>query len=622
MCGIVGQVNRHTPVDADALARARDRLAHRGPDDAGLWLSDDRRTGLGHRRLSIIDLSPAGHQPMVSPCGRYAIVFNGEVYNYLELRRELEQQGRHFTGSGDTEVVLTAFLAWGRECLSRFNGMFALAIFDKGSATQPQRLIFAKDRAGKKPFYYRHDADGIAFGSELKTLDTSAGMDPQALNHYLALGYVPGDLCIAKGIHKLPAAHAAEYVVETGHLQVWRYWSLPAYRPCATDDPQALADEAQALLLDAVRVRLRSDVPVGVLLSGGLDSSLVAACAAQASGKPIKTFTISFPGTRYDEASHALLVARHFGTDHHVLELPTPTLSALDDLAPLVDEPIADSSLIPSFLVSRMTARHVKVALGGDGGDELFGGYSDYPTALNDARRWGWVPAAALRLAADAASLLPAGIRGRNRLAALRGGPYQSLVWGSPYFDRGLRQRILSRDMFAGLGDGYESPELFRLSLFQAGVDPVDSMTRTHFGSILPDDFMVKVDRASMAVALELRAPMLDVRLVEFAFGRVPSRWKVEGNATRRLQKLLAQRLLPPALDVQRKQGFSIPLNEWLRTSRCAELQQIRGALPDCIDPREVDRLIAGHIQGRANGGRLFALMMLALACSNLGWRT
>lgn len=367
MCGIVGQANRHTPVDADALARARDRLAHRGPDDAGLWLSDDRRTGLGHRRLSIIDLSSAGHQPMVSPCGRYVIVFNGEVYNYLELRRELEQQGRHFTGSGDTEVVLTAFVAWGRECLSRFNGMFALAIFDKGSATQPQRLIFARDRAGKKPFYYRHDADGIAFGSELKTLNTGAGLDPQALNHYLALGYVPGDLCIAKGIHKLPAAHAAEYVVETGQLQVWRYWSLPAHRPGATDDPQALADEAQALLLDAVRVRLRSDVPVGVLLSGGLDSSLVAACATQASGKPIKTFTISFPGTPYDEAAHALLVARHFGTDHHVLELPMPTLSALDDLAPLVDEPIADSSLIPSFLVSRMTARHVKVALGGTG---------------------------------------------------------------------------------------------------------------------------------------------------------------------------------------------------------------------------------------------------------------
>ena len=210
--------------------------------------------------------------------------------------------------------------------------------------------------------------------------------------------------------------------------------------------------------------------------------------------------------------------------------------------------------------------------------------------------------------------------RGRNRLAALHGGPLQSLVWGSPYFDRGLRHRILRPDAVAALGEGYQAPEHFRLGLFLAGRDPVDAMTRTHFGSILPDDFMVKVDRASMAVALELRAPLLDVRLVEFAFGRVPSAWKVQGTESRRLQKLLARRLLPPALDVHRKQGFSIPLNEWLRASRCAELQSLRPCLPDCIDPREVDRLIAGHLQGRANGGRLFALQMLALASRNLGW--
>ena len=620
MCGIVGQANRHAPVDPEALARARDRIAHRGPDDAGLWLSADARIGLGHRRLSIIDLSAAGHQPMASPCGRYVIVFNGEVYNYLELRRELEQLGRRFSGSGDTEVVLTAFAHWGRDCLARLNGMFALAILDQGSATQPRRLFFARDRAGKKPFYYQHDAQGLRFGSELKTLDTRAGLDPQALNHYLALGYVPADLCLVRGVHKLPPAHAGEYLPDTGELTIRRYWSLPALAADAGVDPEALADEAQALLLDAVRIRLRSDVPVGVLLSGGLDSSLVAACAAQAAGKQIKTFTISFPGTRYDEASHAQLVARHFATEHHVLELPSPTLSALDGLAPLIDEPIADSSLIPSFLVSQMTVRHVKVALGGDGGDELFGGYSDYPTALQDAQRWGWVPPAALRVAADAAACLPAGVRGRNRLAALRGGPLQSLVWGSPYFDRGLRRRILRPDAVAGLGTGYEAPEQFRLGLFLAGRDPVDCMTRTHFGSILPDDFMVKVDRASMAVALELRAPLLDVRLVEFAFGRLPSAWKVQGAETRRLQKLLARRLLPPALDVNRKQGFSIPLNEWLRASGCAELQQLRPFLPECIDPREVDRLIAGHQQGRANGGRLFALLMLALAARNLGW--
>ncbi|MFO1190736.1 MAG: asparagine synthase (glutamine-hydrolyzing) [Rhodoferax sp.] len=620
MCGIVGQVSRQGPVDPEALARARDRIAHRGPDDAGLWRSADGCVGLGHRRLSIIDLSATGHQPMVSPCGRYVVVFNGEVYNYLELRQELERLGCRFSGSGDTEVVLTAFTHWGPDCLARFNGMFALAILDQGTESSPRRLFLARDRVGKKPLYYQHDAQGLRFGSELKTLDTGAGLDLQALNHYLALGYVPADRCLARGVHKLPPAHAAEYLPGTGVLRVWRYWSLPALQAAAGADPQALADEAQALLLDAVRIRLRSDVPVGVLLSGGLDSSLVAACAAQAAGRTIKTFTISFPGTRYDEASHALQVARHFATDHHVLELPQPTLSALDGLAPLIDEPIADSSLIPSYLVSQLTVRHVKVALGGDGGDELFGGYSDYTTALQDAARWGGVPMAAMRAVADAAAWLPAGVRGRNRLAALRGGPLQSLVWGSPYFDRGLRQRILGGDARAALGADYEAPEQFRLGLFLSGRDPVDSMTRTHFGSILPDDFMVKVDRASMAVALELRAPLLDVRLVEFAFGRLPSAWKVQGTDSRRLQKLLARRLLPPSLDLNRKQGFSIPLNEWLRSSRCAELQQLRTSLPGCIDQREVDRLIAGHQQGRANGGRLFALMMLALAARNLGW--
>ena len=620
MCAIVGQSNRYEPVDAVALTRARDQLAHRGPDDAGLWLSADGRTGLGHRRLSIIDLSLAGHQPMMSPCGRYAIVFNGEVYNYLELRHELERLGRTFIGSGDTEVVLTSFVEWGMACLSRFNGMFALAIFDAGTATEPQRLIFARDRVGKKPFYYRHDAKGIAFGSELKSLGSQAGMDVRALNFYLALGYVPGALCMAKGVAKLPAAHAAEYRTDTGQLQIWKYWSLPAYAPERTCDSQSLTDEAEALLFDAVRIRLRSDVPVGVLLSGGLDSSLIAACAARASNQAIKTFTISFPGTPYDESSYADIVARHFATEHHVLELPTPTLSALFDLAPLVDEPIADSSIIPSFLVSRMTAQHVKVALGGDGGDELFGGYSDYPMAMRDARRWGWLAPSVFRGAAHVVRRLPAGIRGRNRVAALRGGPYQSLVWGSPYFDGGLRQRILDPDTAARLGSDFEAPELSLLSLFEKGVNPVDSMTRAHFGSILPDDFMVKVDRASMAVALELRAPMLDVRLVEFAFGRVPSQWKVQGAKTRRLQKLVGQRMLPAGLDLNRKQGFAIPLNEWLRTSRAAELEQLRAYLPACINQREVGNLIAGHMQGRANGGRLFALLMLALASRNMGW--
>ena len=258
------------------------------------------------------------------------------------------------------------------------------------------------------------------------------------------------------------------------------------------------------------------------------------------------------------------------------------------------------------------------MALGGDGGDELFGGYNDYPASLADQQRLGWLPQSALAFAAHAASLLPAGVRGRNRIASLRGGPLQQMIWGRPYFDIALRQRILSRDALAALGAELDAPERFLLGLFETGSDAVDRMTRTHFGSVLPDDFLVKVDRMSMAVSLEMRAPLLDYRLVEFAFGRIPSAWKVKGRETRRVQKILASRWLPPELDVQRKQGFSIPLNEWLRASDNVELKRLRSHLPACINQDEVDGLLAGHAKGRANGGRLFALLMLAMAMNNL----
>ncbi len=620
MCGIVGEIRLKEAINEREFSIMRDRLSHRGPDGKGNWFDASGRVALGHRRLAILDLTPTGQQPMKSSCGRYVIVFNGEIYNFLELRVELEREGCQFVGSGDTEVILAAYATWGKACLSRFNGMFAFAIYDQGTASEPKRLFLARDRVGKKPLYYRHAATSFSFASELKALDTSAGIDPQALNYYLALGYIPGELCIAKGIAKLAPAHAAEYFPDSGEFDIWRYWSLPAYAPDNRLDIEALVDETEQLLHDAVRLRLRSDVPVGILLSGGLDSSLVAACAAHASTAPVDTFTIAFPGTRYDESAYANIVARHFSTRHHVLELPSPSLSALDDFAPLIDEPLADSSIIPSFLVSRLTRQHVKVALGGDGGDELFGGYTDYQVAMQDSQRLGWLPSPLFGAAASLARRLPAGVRGRNRIAALRGGAFQSLVWGSPYFDVGLRHRILDKSFTDMLGTNDEAPELWKLGLFDRGVDAVDSMTRTHFGSILPDDFMVKVDRTSMAVGLETRAPLLDFRLVELAFSRIPSACKVNGQHSRILQKRLAQRLLPAELDVERKQGFSIPLNEWLRASSGAELEQVRDFLPASINQREVDGLLAGHRQGRANGGRLFALLMLALSCNNLGW--
>ncbi len=619
MCGILGFIST-SPMPIEAFITLRNRLTHRGPDDTGVWQSVDGTILLAHRRLSILDLTSAGHQPMLSKCGRFVIVFNGEVYNYLELKDELEVQGHSFNGHSDTEVILAAYRHWGNNCLNRFNGMFSFAIWDKGTSNIQPSLFLARDRAGKKPLYYAHKGRKLAFASELKAIpsDMIAGIDPQSLNHYLALGYVPASLCLARGVNKLPPAHAAHFFPASGKLKVWRWWRLPTHKPDALAEPESMIDEAEALLREAVRLRMRSDVPVGVLLSGGLDSSLIVACAAQSMSRPIKTFTMGLPGSILDETAYADIVSKHFGTEHHVLELSQPSLDILDEIAPFIDEPIADSSLIPAYMVSKLTARYVKVALGGDGGDELFGGYSDYTTAFADYARFGWLPERIFRLSAALARQLPTGTPGRNRLSALRGGPFQSLVWGSPYFDATARRRILTPDVVAALGADFMAPELFRYNLFLTGSDSVDSMTRTHFGSILPDDFLVKVDRTSMAVSLEMRAPFLDNTLVEFAFGRLPSELKVFGTEGRRLEKMLGKRLLPPALDIDRKQGFSIPLNEWLRGSDAGRLDDIQGQLTSWISNKELNKLKTGHFAGRANGSRLFCLIMLDIFRRNM----
>jgi asparagine synthase (glutamine-hydrolysing) len=618
MCGIYGLIRRDGVVDGVRLARQRDLLTHRGPNDAGSWVSPDGRIGLAHRRLSILDLTAAGHQPMASRDGRFTIVFNGEIYNHHEIRAELQKAGCAFYTATDTEALLNAYIAWGEACLARLNGMFAFAIYDVGSASTSPTLFLARDRAGKKPLYYAFDGHRLEFASELKAISQHGGLSIHALNCYLALGYVPHELCIVDGVKKLPPAHAARLDLSTFEFKVWRYWSLPANRPEPGVEGESLADVAGKLIEEATRLRLEADVPVGVLLSGGLDSSLVVAAAAHVSAAPVRTFTITLPGSALDESVHARQVARYFGTEHHELALDNTGLDALDDIAPFIDEPIADSSLIPTFLVSRLTRQHVTVALGGDGGDEVFGGYNDYPASLAAQHRLGWLPKSALMFAAQAASCLPAGVRGRNRIAALRGGPLQQIIWGRPYFDIALRQRVFSRDAIDVLGERLDAPERFLLGLYETGSDAVDRMTRTHFGGVLPDDFLVKVDRMSMAVSLEMRAPLLDHRLVEFAFGRIPSEWKVKGHETRRVQKILAARWLPPELDVQRKQGFSIPLNDWMRTSNGSELRRVRDWLPSCINQDEVDGLLAGHAKGRANGGRLFALLMLAIAMKNL----
>ncbi|MNR82131.1 Asparagine synthetase [glutamine-hydrolyzing] 1 [compost metagenome] len=613
MCGILGLIGLPS---VDLYSRLG-RLRHRGPDARGVWRTPDNRIQLGHTRLSILDLSPTGAQPMASSCGRYVVTFNGEIYNHREIRADLEQQGISFQSTSDTEVLLQAYIRWGDNFLKRLNGMFAFALLDQGDGQQKPSLLLARDRIGKKPLYYSHQGHQFQFASEPKALDLGGEIDLNALNYYLALGYIPSELCFWKGVKKLPPAHAARLDLDDCQVHVWRYWELPSHAP-ESFSSEEIADRAEALFMDAVRIRMVADVPVGVFLSGGMDSSLVVAAAAQQSAQPVKTFTIAAASGKYDESPYAKLVAEHFRTDHHVLEISQPTVATLEEMAPFLDEPLADSSQIPTYLVSKLTRQHVTVALGGDGGDELFGGYSHYQQALQDQAWFGRLPQTLVRLAAEGAALLPAGIKGRNRIASLRHGPIQGMIWGTSYFDATLRKRLLSTEGLEFLDGPLEAPELWKQAIWSTAVNPVDKMTRLDFATILPDAYMVKVDRASMMNGLEGRSPFLDYRLAEFAFAQIPDEWKVTRHETRRIQRILARRMLPTQLPLNRKQGFSIPIDAIFRQDWLEPLKEYMEFLPDIINRNEVQSLLRGHLQGRANGGRLFALLMLAIALKNV----
>ena len=603
VCGIVGIVERDgARVDADLLGRAITTLRHRGPDDEGTWISPDGRVGLAHRRLAIIDLSPGGHQPMSAAGGRLQVTFHGEIYNYRSLRAELGARGHAFHTSSDTEVLLAAYREWGTACVERLRGMFALALYD-GDA---RRLFLARDRAGEKPLFYCHQDGRLAAASELKALlslpSVPRRLDPRALDHYLAYGYVPGELCLLAGIRKLPPAHAAVYDLDRDHLALSRYWTLPERSPAPPASEDALVEELEALLAESVREQMVADVPVGILLSGGLDSSLVTAMAHRAGTAAPRTFTITFPGhAGGDEGPHARKVARHFGTEHTELAAPPATVSLLPELARQFDEPIADSSMVPTFLVSRLIREHARVALGGDGGDELFGGYPHYGWLAWQERLRPLLPRPLRAAAGVLAARTPPGLAGRNHLIGFTNGTERSVAHVNLYFDASSRDRLL-----APLGGATPAPEA--LNSFAERAMYLD--TRYY----LPDDILVKVDRASMLTSLEVRAPFLDHRLVEFAFGRVPDHLRATARGRKVLPRRLARRLLPSDLDLERKQGFSLPLASWFRGEwgRFAE-EVLEGADPALFHAPFLRGLVAGQRRGRRNSHRLFALTLFEL---------
>ena len=613
MCGIAGIASHSSQPDRTWLPVARDTLIHRGPDDAGEWWSKDGRVGLAHRRLSILDLSPAGHQPMHLSERGLSLVFNGEIYNFKDLRSELEQRGYRFRSHSDTEVLLAAYDAWATECLGRLNGMFAFALYD----APRQRLFLARDRAGEKPLFY-HLADGtLHFASELKALMAQPTLprriDPESLDCCLAMGFVPGDRCILKGFHKLPPAHALTFDLSQGTARVWRYWQLPELEPRAATgavDEAALLDELEALLEDAVGRQLVADVPVGVLLSGGVDSSLVTAMAVRRS-RQVRTFSIGFPGHgALDETAHARLIARHFGTEHTELVAEPINADLIPRLARQFDEPMVDSSMIPTWLVSHLVRQHCAVGLGGDGGDELFGGYSHYSRLLWIQRHLGRIPGPLRRLTAHAAErLLPIGLKGRNYLQALDVDLRRCLPLLASYFDATTRRKLM-----AAYPGHRLVAEAIRRERVSRQADLLQRATRMDFSGYLAEDILVKVDRTSMLNSLEVRAPLLDYRLIEFAFGKVPSHLKATTKEKKILLKRLAARVLPPEFDRQRKQGFSIPLAQWLKAGPFRELFWEVLSDPDCFfDRRSVQGLLRGQDRGFRNGERLFALVQFEL---------
>ena len=612
MCGIVG-VAGNVRIATESLLAMRDSLQHRGPDDAGIWWSEDRGVGLGHRRLAIIDLSAAGRQPMTDISGSLQIVFNGEIYNYQELRKELEGLGRRFQTATDTEVILEAYLTWGSDCLPRLNGMFAFALYD----ARQRRLLLARDPAGEKPLFYRVDAGTLVFASELKALlaDPSCPreLDADALDAYLAFGYVPGEHCLLRGIHKLPQGHALTFDVRSGASRTWAYWVLPPHESSAATDDELL-DELEHLLADSVRLRLIADVPVGVMLSGGVDSSLVAAMAARVSSGRIKTFNISFPGYgAFDESPYARAVARHFGAEHVELAAEPATVDLLPELARQYDEPIADSSMVPTYLVSRLIRQHATVALGGDGGDELFGGYYQHSWVQQQNRIGDWLPRPAQRAARSAVTrLMPVGAKGRNYLLGLTAGHPFNIVQFNVIFDADARQRLL-----APLGARRPAPggpETYKAALCLDRATPLQQATALDFRTYLPDDILTKVDRASMLCSLEVRAPFLDTRLIDLAFRRIPDRLRATARERKILLRRLAERVLPSGLDLTRKQGFVMPLDKWFKGDWGRFIEAVLTSPESTLFDREVVRqLLTGQRVGFSNTYRLFALTMLEL---------
>ncbi|RJF93637.1 asparagine synthase (glutamine-hydrolyzing) [Sphingomonas cavernae] len=620
MCGIAGFFDPSSSSGISAmLAAMTDVIAHRGPDDTGAWIDPAAQLALGHRRLSIIDLSPAGHQPMISATKRYVIVYNGEIYNHSALRAELEAMGAapRWKGHSDTEVMLAAFERWGVEgALSRFNGMFAFALWDR----ELRALYLARDRMGEKPLYYGQGKGAFLFASELKAIAAHPAFEPvvdqAALALFMRHSYVPAPHSIWRGIRKLPAAH---YIVVRDNgasvsdpICYWNFTDIAMSGVASPrDDHPGLVDELEALLCNAVAQRMEADVPLGAFLSGGIDSSTIVALMQSVSSRPVRTFSIGFDDGRFDEAPYARAVAEHLGTDHCEMYVTAgDALAVIPQLPTIWDEPFADPSQIPTYLVSKLTRNHVTVSLSGDGGDELFAGYARYHRATRVRQSLGHIPLS-LRsmvgrslqdgllqgMVGAAERVLPQHLRRlapADRLSKL-GSLFRADSNGAFYRDFmsiGKPTGLLATD--AHVESQVDAPPLF--------TDLRQQMMYLDTLIYLPDDILAKVDRASMAVSLEARVPFLDHRVVEFAW-RLPMSAKVKDGRGKHILRQVLHRHIPEALVDRPKKGFGLPLADWLSgpLSEWAEalLEPHRLREEGFFDADQVSRIWSEHRSGK-----------------------
>jgi asparagine synthase (glutamine-hydrolysing) len=614
MCGILGLLSPSAQQRRSEFIRARDLMEHRGPDDAGLYTEPG--VLLGFRRLSILDLSPAGHQPMTSADGRVTLVFNGEIYNFRVLRQRLAQS-HEFHSETDSEVILNGYLEWGWPgLLRRLDGMFAFSLWD----AQERILYAARDRAGKKPFFYAERPDGLIFSSTLNAVASllpSSEVDPQGLDAYLTYQALPTPLTMLKGVHQLPPAHALRYDVQSHSLHVERYWDLDFEPKLSLPEDQVL-DQLDALLRAAVRKRLVSDVPLGAFLSGGVDSSLVVSLMAQEQQSPVEAVVMGFDDAAFDERPYARAVAQKWDVNLHEHVLRPNMIDDLPEIIWHYGQPLADVSIVPTYYVAKAAREHVTVVLNGDGGDEVFGGYAR-PMVARAAQTYRRLVPSGLRrvLGRTLKNVNGHPLLKRTAMLATAG---QSTAQDAFVYDRAFRPyrddayaAALKQDV-----DTWHPDALYRDVWERAAfADDVDRALYGDFTTYLPDQLLTKMDVSTMAHSVEARSPLLDTDVVEFA-ARIPTALRLKGYTTKYLLKRLAERYVPHDVLYRRKRGFVMPASDWLRTDLAPYL---RAALLDStfdergwIEPSFVGRMVEEHTAGSADWGeQLWTLFVLEI---------